>query len=384
MKILHTSDLHLGKRVNEESMLDDQKYILSQIEAIVREEKPDVILIAGDVYQTSTPAAEAVTLLNEFVNNLHTLCKHVFLISGNHDSAERLSFGAEIMSQNGVHFSKMFNREPQKVSVSDQFGAVNIYMLPFITPIDVRAVFKDELEQKGEQIDSYDAAVKKAIDAMHPDYTQRNILVAHQYIKNGERCDGEDSIGGVDEVDAAIVKDFDYVALGHLHRSQYMQYPHIRYSGSPLKYSFSEVNNKKGLTIIELNEKGNIVIRERELIPLHDWKDLRGTYDELMSESFYKGKGYESTYVRITLTDEDDIVEAVKKLRGVYPLLLDLQYDNTRTQHNAGAVFAENIKEKTDMELVSEFFEKQNGQPMNSEQTELVDKLINEINKSIL
>ena len=308
----------------------------------------------------------------------------MFLISGNHDSAERLSFGAEIMSQNGVYFSKMFNREPQKVSVSDQFGAVNIYMLPFITPIDVRAVFKDDLEQTGEQIDSYDAAVKKAIDAMHPDYTQRNILVAHQYIKNGERCDGEDSIGGVDDVDAAIVKDFDYVALGHLHRSQYMQYPHIRYSGSPLKYSFSEVNNKKGLAIIELNEKGNIVIRERELIPLHDWKDLRGTYDELMSESFYKGKGYESTYVRITLTDEDDIVEAVKKLRGVYPLLLDLQYDNTRTQHNAGAVFADNIKEKTDMELVSEFFEKQNGQPMNSEQTELVDKLIIEINKSIL
>ena len=214
---------------------------------------------------------------------------------------------------------------------------------------------------------------------MHPDYTQRNILVAHQYFKGGERCDGEDIVGGLDEVNAEIVKNFDYVALGHLHRPQYVHYNHVRYSGSPLKYSFSEVENKKSVCIIELNEKGDMAIRERDLTPLHDWADLRGTYDELMSEAFYGGKGYDNQYVRLTLTDEDEVVDAMNKLRNVYPLAMVLQYDNTRTRHNQETVEAENVENKSPQELVSEFFEKQNGQPMNEAQSELVTNLINEI-----
>jgi exonuclease SbcD len=249
--------------------------------------------------------------------------------------------------------------------------------LPFVRPIDVRYAFKDHSD--APSITTYDDAIRKSIEAMQPDYTQRNILVAHQYIKNGNRCDGEESIGGLDEVDAEIVKDFDYVALGHLHRPQQVQYPHIRYSGSPLKYSFSEVKDSKSVSIVELNEKGSLSICEHHLTPLHDWADLRGTYDELMSESFYKGKGYESMYVRLTLTDEDEIVDAMNKLRGVYPLAMQLQYDNKRTQSNMTVDMVEDVEEKSPFELISEFFEKQNGQSMNNDQTELVTDLINEI-----
>ena len=377
MKILHTSDIHLGKRVNEFPMLEDQKYILNQIVRIVEKECPDVVLIAGDVYNTSTPSGEAVRLLNDFITSLHAICNHIVVLSGNHDSAERLAFGSEIMSKSGVYFSQTFSANPQKITLNDSFGEVNIYLLPFVRPIDVRYAFKEDSEEKS--ITTYDEAISQAINAMHPDYTQRNILVAHQYIKGADRCDGEESIGGLDEVDADIVKDFDYVALGHLHRPQKVQYPHIRYSGSPLKYSFSEVKNTKSVSIVELNEKGSLSIREQVLVPLHDWADLRGTYDGLMSKSFYEGKGYESMYVRLTLTDEDEIVDAMNKLRSVYPQVMQLQYDNQRTQSNMTLGEVENIEEKSPLELVSEFFEKQNGLAMNDEQTELVTNLINEI-----
>ena len=378
MKILHTSDLHIGKRVNEFSMIEDQRYILERIENIVKEEQPDVVLIAGDVYNSATPSAEAVSLLNDFITHLHSLCRYVVILSGNHDSAERLAFGAEIMRQNGVYFSQTFSQLPQKITIPDEHGDVHIYLLPYVRPIDVRSAYKESLET-GEQIESYDEAIAKAVEAMHPDYTQRNILVAHQYFNGGERCDGEDVVGGLDEVNAEIVKNFDYVALGHLHRPQYVQYKHVRYSGSPLKYSFSEVHNKKSVSLIELNEKGDMAIHERDLVPLHDWADLRGTYDELMSEAFYGGKGYENQYVRLTLTDEDEVVDAMNKLRNVYPLAMVLQYDNTRTRHTQEIVEAENVENKSPQELVSEFFEKQNGQPMNEAQSELVTSLINEI-----
>ena len=377
MKILHTSDIHLGKRVNEFPMLQDQEYIRDQIVRVVEKEHPDVVLISGDVYNTSTPSAEAVHLLDSFITKLNAICNHIFVLPGNHDSAERLAFGSEIMSKNGVYFSQTFSANPQKITLNDSNGEVNIYLLPFVRPIDVRYAFKDD--SNNQAITTYDDAIRKSIEAMQPAYTQRNILVAHQYIKNGNRCDGEESIGGLDEVDADIVKDFDYVALGHLHRPQQVQYPHIRYSGSPLKYSFSEVKDSKSVSIVELNEKGSLSICEYPLTPLHDWADLRGTYDELMSESFYKGKGYESMYVRLTLTDEDEIVDAMNKLRGVYPLAMQLQYDNKRTQSNMTVGMVEDVEEKSPFELISEFFEKQNGQSMNDDQTELVTNLINEI-----
>ena len=380
MKILHTSDWHLGKRVNNFPMLEDQRYILNEIVGIVKEEKPDVIIIAGDVYQTSTPAADAVSLLDEYLNQLHALCKHIFILSGNHDSAERIAFGAEIMNQTGVHFSHVFSSNPQKITLKDEYGDVNIFMLPFVRPIDVRTVYAKELTESGQTIESYDDAVRKAIDAMAPDYSQRNILIAHQYFKGGERCEGEDSVGGLDEVDADIVKNFDYVALGHLHGPQpVQQYPYIRYSGSPLKYSFSEVKHRKSVSIIECNGKNRLSVRERELKPLHDWSDLRGTYDELMAESFYKDKGYTNNYVRITLTDEIDVVDAMRKLQSVYPLAVTLQYDNTRTRTTQDTSMAEHAEEMAPMEIVTEFFEKRNGQSMTAEQAKIMSDLINDI-----
>jgi len=377
MKILHTSDWHLGKKVNNFPMLEEQRYILDEIVAIVQEERPDVIIIAGDVYHTSTPAADAVSLLDHYISALHALCGHVFVLAGNHDSAERIAFGAAIMNDNGVHFSQVFSATPQQVTLTDAFGEVHFYMLPFVRPMDVRAALADEPQD--EPIDSYDAAIRKAIDAMQPDYTQRNILIAHQYIQGAERCDGEETVGGLDEVDAAIVQHFDYVALGHLHGPQHVQFPHIRYSGSPLKYSFSEVHHRKSVTIIECNEKGNLSLRERYLTPLHDWSDLRGTYDELMSEAFYKDKGYNRHYVRITLTDENDVVDAMRKLQSVYPLAVTLQYDNTRTRSAQDTSMAEQVEEMTPIEIVREFYAKQNGQPMSSEQENMMSDLINNL-----
>lgn len=377
MKILHTSDWHLGKKVNNFPMLEDQKYILDQIVAIVQEERPDAIIIAGDVYHTSTPAAEAVSVLDHYISRLHALCGHVFVLSGNHDSAERIAFGSEIMGANGVHFSQVFSATPQQISLRDEHGEVHFYMLPFVRPMDVRSAFAND--EQDQPIDSYDAAIRKAIEAMQPDYTQRNILIAHQYIQGAERCDGEETVGGLDEVDAAIVKDFDYVALGHLHGPQHVQYPHIRYSGSPLKYSFSEVAHRKSVTLIECGEKGNLSIRERYLTPLHDWSDLRGTYDELMSEAFYKDKGLQHHYVRITLTDENDIVDAMRKLQSVYPLAVTLQYDNTRTRSAQDTSMAEQVDEMTPMQIVSEFYAKQNGQPMTAEQENMMSDLINSL-----
>ena len=377
MKILHTSDWHLGKRVNNFPMLEDQKYILEQIVAIVQEERPDAIIIAGDVYHTSTPAAEAVSVLDHYISRLHALCGHVFVLSGNHDSAERIAFGSEIMGANGVHFSQVFSATPQHISLRDEHGEVHFYMLPFVRPMDVRSAFAND--EQDQPIDSYDAAIRKAIEAMQPDYTQRNILIAHQYIQGAERCDGEETVGGLDEVDAAIVKDFDYVALGHLHGPQDVQYPHIRYSGSPLKYSFSEVAHRKSVTLIECGEKGDLTIHERYLNPLHDWSDLRGAYDELMSEAFYKDKGLQHHYVRITLTDENDVVDAMRKLQSVYPLAVTLQYDNTRTRSAQDTSMAEQVDEMTPMQIVSEFYAKQNGQPMTAEQENMMSDLINSL-----
>ena len=240
-------------------MLNDQEYILDQIVRIVEKERPDVVLISGDVYNTSTPSAEAVHLLDRFITNLNAVCNHIFILPGNHDSAERLAFGSEIMSKNGVYFSQTFSANPQKITLNDSNGEVNIYLLPFVRPIDVRYAFKDDSDLPA--ITTYDDAIRKSIEAMQPDYTQRNILIAHQYIKNGNRCDGEESIGGLDEVDADIVKDFDYVALGHLHRPQQVQYPHIRYSGSPLPMGFGEVGQQKKVCLVEC-EGRNVSVRQ--------------------------------------------------------------------------------------------------------------------------
>lgn len=376
MKILHTSDLHIGKRANEYALLEEQEFVLKQIIDIAQSEKPEAIILAGDIYDKSIPSAEAVSLFDDFLVNLAKLGKDIFIISGNHDSAERIAFASRIMEASKIHLSPVFNGKIAPIILNDGETELAVYMLPFIKPAIVQH-FADE----GTEIKTYDEAMRYVISQMGIDKTRRNILVTHQFITNAERTESEDvMVGGLDNIDASAFDGFDYVALGHLHRPQSCGKETIRYSGSPLKYSFSEVNDKKSVTIIEIKGNDSPSITPKPLTPLHEWFDLRGTYDELTAKTFYDGKGYQEAFVRITLTDEDDIPDGMRKLKSIYHRLMELRYDNKRTR--AGMT---SIGKPMDVEalqpdkLFGDLFEKQNGQALSEEQKRYMNETIETI-----
>lgn len=373
MKLIHLSDLHLGKRVNEFSMLDDQKYILKSILNIIDDEKPDGVIIAGDVYDKSVPPAEAVEVFDGFLVSLAARKIETFIISGNHDSPERLAFGNRLMDASGIHFSPVYDGSAQSFELTDEFGAARVYLLPFIKPVHVRRFFPDE------EIESYTDAMRVAIGGMDIDRERRNILVTHQFVTGASRSESEEiSVGGSDNVDASVFDGFDYVALGHIHGPQNIG-ERIRYCGTPLKYSFSEANHQKSVSVIELGEKGALTVRTVPLEPMRDMVELRGSYDELTAKRFYEGTSYRKDYTHITLTDEEDIPDAVSKLRVIYRNLMKLDYDNRRTRHQSELTAAEDIEEKTPLALFSEFYEMQNGTPLSSEQTAFMTDLIERV-----
>ncbi len=373
MKFVHLSDLHLGKRVNEFSMIEDQAYILTKILGIIREERPDGVLIAGDIYDKSVPSVEAVSLFDDFLKQLSRQQTQVFIISGNHDSPERLGFASELIALSGIHIAPAYNGMVCPVSLEDGYGTVNVYMLPFIKPVHVRSAFPEE------KAESYTEAVSAAIAHMDIREGERNILIAHQFVTGAARCESEDiSVGGLDNVDASVFDAFDYVALGHIHGPQQIGRESVRYCGTPLKYSFSEAKQRKSVTVAELKEKGNLGIRTVSLTPLRDLRELKGTYEELANRKNYEGTSLED-YLHITLTDEEDIVDAVGKLRVIYPNLMKLDYDNRRTRENREITGGDEMEAKTPMELVREFYERQNNQPMNGKQEALVSRLMEKI-----
>lgn len=374
MKLIHLSDLHLGKRINECSMLEDQRYILSEILHLVDREQPDGVLIAGDVYDKSVPSGEAVTLLDDFLVALSKRNLQVFLISGNHDSPERLSFGGRLMAGSGIHVAPVYQGRVDPILLEDQYGPVNIYLLPFLKPAQVRRWFPDR------EIASYTDALTAAVEAMGVDTTGRNVLVAHQFVTAADRCDSEDiSVGGTDNVDGSVFDPFDYVALGHLHGPQRVVRDTVRYCGTPLKYSFSEARQQKSLTVVELGNKGDVSIRTLPLTPLHDLVELRGSYEELTLRSFYEHTSYRQDYVHITLTDEEDIPDAVGKLRVIYTNLMKLDYDNRRTRAGGSLEGADCAASRSPMELLEAFYAQQNGQPMGQEQQAFARQLMEEI-----
>ena len=374
MKLIHLSDIHLGKRVNEFSMLEDQAHILKKILAVVDEEKPDGVLIAGDVYDKSIPSTEAVQLFDDFLVQLAERKLPVFIISGNHDSPERLSFANRLIDAVGIHLAPVYNGVVEPITLSDEYGPVNVYMLPFIKPAHVRGFFPDT------EITGYSDAVAAAIGRMNIDKTQRNVLITHQFVTGAQRSDSEElSVGGTDNIGAEVFCDFDYVALGHIHGPQNMDSGRIRYCGSPLKYSFSEAAQQKSVTVAELKEKGTLEIHTVPLIPRRDMVELKDSYQQLTLREFYENTTYQEDYTHITLTDEEDIPDAVAKLRAVYHNLMKLDYDNTRTRHSAAISGAENVETRSPIDLFAEFYELQNGLPMSAEQTELVASLIEKI-----
>ena len=373
MKFIHLSDLHIGKRVNEFSMLKDQEFILAQILTIIDDEQPQGIFIAGDVYDKSVPSAEAVALFDNFLYSLSERKLKVFVISGNHDSPERIAFGSRLMNRSGIYMSPVYQKRIEPIRLQDKDGEINIYLLPFIKPVQVRAQFPEMT------IETYTDALQVAVDQLNIDVSQKNVLLTHQFVTGSERSDSEDiSVGGSDNVSASIFKDFDYVALGHIHKPQNMGRETIRYCGTPLKYSFSEAKQRKSVTVVELQDKGNTVVRTVELIPKRDMVEIKGTYMELTAKSYYDQMNVED-YVHITLTDEDDILDALNKLRTIYKNIMKLDYDNQRTRTNTVISGQADIENKSPLELLSEFFELQNNQPLSSMQKAFSEKLINQL-----
>ena len=369
MKFIHLSDLHIGKRVNEYSMIEDQEYILKRILKTIDDERPDGIFIAGDIYDKPLPPAEAVQLFDDFLVRLSKREIKVFIISGNHDSAERIAFGGRLMNKSGVFVSPVFNGNIEPVTLEDAYGKINIYMLPFIKPVHVRKFYENE------EINTYTDALRTVIENCSINRSERNILITHQFVTGAERTESEEiSVGGTDNVDVSVFDDFDYVALGHIHRPQNCKSERVRYCGTPLKYSFSEAKDNKSVTVVELGEKLNI--RTVPLVPIRDLKEIKGTYEEIMLRDFYKDTSYQEDYMHITLTDEEDIPDAVGKLRTVYHNLMKLDYDNKRTRTNNLIDGAGNVEDKSPFEHFCDFYAQQNNSPLSDVQSGFIKDLI--------
>ena len=373
MKFAHISDLHLGKRVHQFSMIEEQKYILEKIIEIAKEEQIDGILIAGDVYDKIYPSAEAVALFDSFLVKLAKEEIQVFVISGNHDSPERIAFLGQLTRKAGVYLSPVYQGKIEPVTKEDEFGKVHIYLLPFIKPVHVRHFFPEEI------VTNYTEAMQIVVNHMNLNKEERNILVAHQFVTGAMRSDSEEiSVGGLDNIDARCFEDFDYVALGHIHRPQNMTSEKIRYSGTPLKYSFSESQDKKSVTIIELGKKGEMNIKEIPLTPLHDMVKIRGLFAEVMNSMNFPQLDVNS-YLHITLLDEMDIPAAFNRLVEVYPNLMQMEYDNLRTRERKNLQVRKEVAQISPQDMFASLYETMNNQPLSDVQQEYLMEKIEKI-----
>ena len=372
MKLMHLSDLHIGKRVNEVSMIEDQKYILDRILEMIDASRPDAVLIAGDVYDKSVPSTEAVGLFDDFLFRLAQRKIPALIISGNHDSPERLSFASRLLRESGIHICPVYDGNLEPVTLQDAWGPVDFWLLPFLKPAHVKRCWPEET------IESYTDACRVAVEKMGVDPRRRNVLLTHQFVTGAATCESEElSVGGSDNVDASVFDLFDYVALGHIHGPQNVGTPKIRYCGTPLKYSFSEAEHYKSVTLAELGPKGELKLETLPLVPLRDMRQIRGTFDQVKDPAFSGGNPQD--YVHVVLTDEQDVPEALGRLHLVYPNMLKLSYDNTRTRRNSLVDGPEEIQRKNPLELFEELYEIQNNQPMSPQQREFARQLIGKI-----
>ena len=374
MKFLHIADLHIGKCLNQKSLLEDQKIILDQIVKYMEDYNVEVLMLAGDIYDKQIPSKEAVNLFNDFLCDL--ILKHhykVYIISGNHDSAERLNFASSILKNEGLYFETYANVPISKYEFHDEFGKVNLYMLPFSSPLYTRVKF-------GSTCNTYSEMIKYYVENSNIDFSKRNILLTHHTFLHNNMASFSDSevrfnIGGTEGIDAAYFKDFDYVALGHLHNPQYVNRPHIRYSGSILKYSDSEVNINKVALMVELKEKGNIEITELPLTPLHDLKKIKGTIDELLVNPDV----LDEDYVYVTLTNDTIIPYAMKRIRVKYPNALSLTYERLSKQLIDKTIDTTDFKEKSIKDQFNEFYKFINNKELSDNQISILDKILEKV-----
>ncbi|MBQ3089725.1 MAG: exonuclease SbcCD subunit D [Oscillospiraceae bacterium] len=371
MKFLHLSDLHLGKRLCGVSLLEDQRHILDQILTIAGQ--VDAVLISGDVYDKPVPPGEAVTLFDSFLTQLTRRKKEVFLIPGNHDSAQRLAFGSAMLADSGVHMAPLFDGALTRVRLKDRWGDLSVWLMPFLKAAHVRPFFPDE-----ELSDAQEAAAL-LLDRTEVDSRERNVLLAHQFVAGARQCQSEEvSVGGLDQVSASLFDTFDYVALGHLHTPQSVDRPTVCYCGSPLKYSVSEAGQEKSVLLVTLEEKGKVSVEAIPLIPKRDLRILRGSYDRLTYREFYSELDLDC-YYHITLTDEEDIPQAMARLQTIYPNLLSIDYDNRRTRGQLDGDLIRDQEETDPLKLLAAFYLQRNGQEMTGSQLELASRLMGQI-----
>ena len=354
MRFLHIADLHLGKRMNDVSLIEDQKYILDQISDIAEKENVDALLIAGDIYQNTSPSAEAMNLFNDFVSLITEKNIVIYAISGNHDSDSRIAYFSKLLHMSGVYFSERFTGALQQFRFCDKFGDIVISLLPYIKPVHVKKFFPDE------NIESFNDAISCVIKNSDIDTSKRNIIICHQYITGGASSDSDFSIGGLDNIDAEVFKDFDYVALGHLHQAQKIQRETLRYAGSPLKYSFSEVNHKKSVYLVDMKEKEEIEIKKIPLSALRDVREVKGSFADIMNmqPSF--------DYTRVVLTDEIVAPDAMITVSTVFPNMLSFAVHNSKTQGETEMSVSEGFEEKSITEVFCDFFKLCNNDCMPS------------------
>lgn len=377
MKLLHLADFHIGKKVHEYSMLEEQKEVLNQAISMAIAQKVDVVLIAGDVYDKSIPTIEGVKLLDSFLTALSKEHIPVLFISGNHDCAERLSFGSELLEIAGIYVAGTSKEQIEKITLLDTYGEVNFYLLPFIKPSQI------ELKDGEEPPKDYTEAIQVLLHKLSIDSTKRNVILAHQFVGGRgvellETDSETKSIGGLDMVDYEVFDGFDYVALGHLHQAQRVGRETIRYAGSPIKYSFSEARHKKSATLVIMGKKGDIKIEKLPFHPLHDMREIKGTLEQLTREDVVNA-GNREDYMHVTLTDEEEIYDVLGKVRAVYPNLMLLDFDNQRTRAiGAEMITEEAIKKRGTLELFREFFQKQAGTVMDEIQEKIVQHILEE------
>lgn len=380
MKILHLADLHLGKILQEQSLIEDQEYMLKEIIKIIKNEDIGAVLISGDVYDRSVPPAEAVNLLDNFLKILIKELKiKVFIISGNHDSKDRLGFGSKIFEDEGLYIESKYNGNLRKIEIEDEYGKLNIYMLPFIKPVEVKQYFEDDLEN------NYNTAINKIIKKEKINKEERNIILVHQFVTAGtvepERSESEVlTLGGIENVDVSNFDDFDYVAIGHVHRPQKIGRDTARYAGTMLKYSFSEINHNKTVPIIDFKEKGNIEINLKELAPIRDMREIKGPIEELLKKENYE-KGNINDYIKAIITNEETVYDAIGQIRRVYPNTLKLEIRNSKTINGGQEqdLHLQKVKRKSEQELFEDFFKSQNNVDLDDKQKEIIKDIISEV-----
>lgn len=345
MRILHTSDLHIGKRLNDVNLIEDQKYVLEQIINIAENQKCDAVIIAGDVYDKSNPSAEAMTLFNDFLMSLSERKIPVYIISGNHDSQERVAYFSGFARNMGVYISDGCKETPDVYTLEDEYGKVNICLLPFIKPVEARRILPDR------KIETYEDAVRELVSNIEINESERNIMVCHQYVTGASLCDSEElAIGGLDNISAELFDKFDYVAMGHIHGPQKIKRETLRYSGSPLKYSFSEANHKKSVTIADFKEKGEITVTTVPLELLHDVREVKGGLVQLMDMP------YSEDYVRVTVTDENVVPDARISLLTVFPNMMKFAVENSKTAGQAEEIELSSVEDRSPTELFCDFY----------------------------